>query len=633
MKIKNLFSGILLSISFLGAQAQEDYRKLFPEAEAVYTNLAREMTIKREDGKLVAYSNVSEDLVYLNDKSVKMMNRGYIYHSSFNKLESWNAYTQLPDEKKKLKTSNASTSSSRQDYIFYDDVKLTSFDFAGSVVGATRHLEYQLKHTNILLLNPCYFERRFPVVNGEFQVTFPSDIKVKYILKGLNADKISFSESRKKDKTTYTFRVSNLPGEVSYPDAPDNAYYATHVIFYVEQVKEGDQWVNFLSNTDDLYRHNYEFIRNTNDTVTPEVKALTDSLTRGITDDRMKAKKIYKWVQEHIKYVAFEEGMEGFVPREAGLVCTRRYGDCKDMASILYSMLNYAGVKAYFTWIGTRDIPYDYTEVHLPITDNHMICTIKLGEEYIFLDGTDNGCIFGMPSSGIQGKQAMVSINEKEYKIIRVPVVPAEKNLYIDSTLMELTDKGIVGKVNIYMNGYNASRLHSTLGYRNQKETEEYFSNRFSRASNKIKFSNWKVVEGEEDVRITADFELPDYAKKLADEWFLNLNLFKLFEHEEIDYPKRKIPISYNYLGNSTYITGIKIPAGYKVAYLPKSDSYKNSTWGFIMNYSTKNDTVFLTQEFDNNQLLLQPSGFEAWNKVLEHLFPNYKQTVSFSKK
>ena len=614
--------------------AQTDWKSKYPDADAVYTRLSCDVNIKMEDGKLVATSENSEDLVFLTDNSVKMMNRGYIYHSSFNELKKWDAYTQLPEEKKKLKVSNANTTSSRQDYIFYDDVKSTAFDYTGVTVGATRHLEYQIQHNDVFLLSPHYFERYFPVAEGDLRISFPSNIKLKYIIKGLNASKVTFSESKKRDRITYTFHVSNLDGVRSYADAPDNAYYATHIIYYIEQQEQGGQWKNFLATTDDLYQHSYDYIKNVNQSLDPEVKRIADSLTAHISNDLDKAKLIYRWVQSNIKYVAFEQGMEGFVPREANLVCNRRFGDCKDMASILTAMLNYVKIPAYFTWIGTREIPYDYTEVPLPIVDNHMICAIRNGSDFIFLDGTDDGCMFGTPPIGIQGKQAMIGISDKEYKIVRVPVTPKENNILTDSTFMELTDKGIVGKIKVKMKGYYATSLHSILGYKNEKEKEDYFKNRFGRGSNKIRFSNWKaeLKEDHSEATITADFELPDYAKKLGDEWFLNMNLFKSYEHEEIDYPKRKIPIQYQFLKQSTYVTSIKMPAGFKTSYIPKSDTFQNNVWGFKMNYSTDKDHVYMSQSFDTDQLLLYPDQFEAWNKVLEHLFPNYKQTISISK-
>lgn len=137
---------------------------------------------------------------------------------------------------------------------------------------------------------------------------------------------------------------------------------------------------------------------------------------------------------------------------------------------------------------------------------------------------------------------------------------------------------------------------------------------------------------GADNVIVTADFELPDYAKKLGDEWFLNLNLFKWYEHQEIDFPKRKMPVEFSFLKRSFYVTTLRIPEGYKTSFIPKTDVYKNDVWGFTMNYSSSKNTITLSQEFDTDQLMLYPNQFEAWNKVLEQLFPNYKQTVSISK-
>jgi transglutaminase-like putative cysteine protease len=626
-----IFFFVLATIT---AHAQEDWRKIFPNAEAVFTNRTCDVTIKKENDKWIATSDFSEDLVYLTDNSVKQMSRGHIYHSGFNQLKKWDAYIQLPDDKKKWKVSNAKTSSSTQDYIFYDDVKSTSFDYTGGAVGATRHLEYQLHHTDVHLLSPYYFERYFPVGESELRIIFPSDVKIKYVARGLNADKIVFSESKKKGQTIYTFHISKLNGVQPYPDAPDDAYYSTQLIFYIDKVLENGEWKNFLSTTEDIYRYNYAFIRDLNKNRSTELEKITDSLVKKASNDLEKTKKIYQWVQSNIKYVAFEEGLEGFIPREASLVCNRRFGDCKDMASLLTSMLTYVNIPAYITWIGTRDIPYDYTELPLPIVDNHMICAVKFNNDYLFLDATDNACLFGYPSTGIQGKQALVSIGENEFKIVRVPVVSKEKNILLDSTFLELTDKGVIGKIKIELRGYWASGIRSALNYKNKEEQEDYFKDRFARASNKIKFSNWAVQEklSEEKIIVTADFDLPDYAKKLGDEWFLNLNLFKWYEHQEIDFPKRTMPIEFSFLEQSFYVTTLKIPSGYGASYVPKSNSFKNDVWGFTMNYATTKDAITLSQQFDTDHLMLYPEQFERWNKILEHLFPNYKQTVSIRK-
>ncbi|GAB4091653.1 transglutaminase domain-containing protein [Flaviaesturariibacter terrae] len=631
--MRSILTTTLFVVLSGGFAAAQDWKQQFPDAQAVYTQVGCEVQIKNNGGKLTASTTYTEDMNFATAQAARMMGRGSIYHGSFSELKSWDAYTQSAD-RKKMKVANVSTESSRSDYVFYDDAKTTSFDFAGLSDGVSRHIEYTLTHSDLHLLSPFYLDRYFPVLNGTLKVEFPSNVQVKYLVRGINADKVQFAETRKRDKVTYTFTVNGNKGAAYYGDAPDNSWYATHIIFYIEKYEANGQWTNWLSDVNDLYKYNYNFIREVNSDPGIELKQITEGLVKDVTTEREKARRIYQWVQAHIKYVAFEDGMGGFVPRPAQLVCSRRFGDCKDMASILTSMLRIAGLKAYYTWIGTRHLPYRYSEVPLPIVDNHMICTVQIDDKYIFLDGTDSDCIFGFPSSHIQDKQALVSISENEYKLLTVETVPPEKNRCVDSTFLELGPEGLTGKLRVHLTGYLSDNMYGLLNYKNEKEREEYFRSRFNRGNNKIRFSNWKMTVSEDrnDSWVTADFVLPDYARKVGDEWIVNLNLMRPYEHEEIDFPKRNSPISYNFLASNEYSTVLKVPAGYKVSYLPEGEQFRNDVWGFELKYGQTKESLSLTQRFENHFMMLQPDQFERWNKVLEHLFPHFKQTVVLSK-
>jgi hypothetical protein len=336
-----------------------------------------------------------------------------------------------------------------------------------------------------------------------------------------------------------------------------------------------------------------------------------------------------------VKYIAFEQGMEGFIPRDANLVCSRRFGDCKDMSSILTTMLRIAGVPAWYTWIGTRSLPYTYTETPLPLVDNHMICTICLKDQYVFLDGTDPYCIFGMPSTAIQDKQAMVAFDDTTYKILTVPIPPKETNQLVDSTILELTETGLKGRISIDHTGYFSNVLQDYLSYTDQKETEELVKSRLKRGTDKISIDSFQIGDRSDKshIRLTGTVTLQDYAKHLGDQWYVNMNLFKFYLHQEIEYPKRKMPIEFPFLSQRKYVVVLNIPAGYEVSYLPAGKTYQNTVWGFTMNYEQKGRQLIFTQQFDNDHLMLQASQFSDWNKVLENLFPLYRNTVSIQKK
>lgn len=48
-----------------------------------------------------------------------------------------------------------------------------------------------------------------------------------------------------------------------------------------------------------------------------QLKKLVSELTANAQTDEQKTQLIYAWVQNNIKYIAFEDGLGGFVPRSS----------------------------------------------------------------------------------------------------------------------------------------------------------------------------------------------------------------------------------------------------------------------------------------------------------------------------
>ena len=618
----------------LSGQSVDDLKNNFPGEQAILKKHTVHYTFRLKDGEPYAESKEVQEMLFLSDNAA-YLSRFAFYQGSFDTIENYEAYTVTPAGKK-IAVKDFKTTANRSRSVFYDDIKETSFDFPAVTTGGIGHLEYTSVHKNLKLLSPHYFSHGVPMLNGELKLTFPKEITIKYQVLGDQKEKVEFTSESSRKETTFTFRVNKLEKDQDYADAPGNPYYALHVIFYIESIlDQKGQVLKWLGGSDDLYKFYRGFVNNINKEISPELKKITDSLVQNASSGEVKARKIYQWVQQHIKYVAFENGMEGFIPRDASLVCNRRYGDCKDMASILTKMLQYAGVPAYFVWIGTRILPYEYTTVALPIVDNHMICAVKLDTGFVFLDGTDSRCVFGIPSGHIQGKQAMVGLSENEYKIVRVPVIEKEKNVYADTTFIKLTDKGIQGSIRIGMTGYFAMDMYRSMNQTNDRSKEKFINNFLGRGGNKFKVNKYEIIDTGDpnSYNITGQFELEGVDRKIGDDWFLNLNFQKLFEHQEIDYPRRKLPVEFDFKSERQYVTVLEIPEGYKLSYKPESKRYKNEVWGFELLYEEKKNQVILTQNFENNDLLLPVVKFQAWNKVLENLFPAYKETISLSKK
>lgn len=631
-KLSSIFLFLFVTFS-LSAQSIEEVSKQFANEMAVMTKFNRETKIFFKENKPVAQSTEEVEMLMLDDRANGIYNKYSVYHGIFDELTDIEAYTKVPDgnKYKKIKVTNIKTENAISRGIFYDDVKQSMFDFPALVKGAIAYETHKEFHKDAHLLSPFYFASYMPVMQSKFTVTFPADMDVRYIIKNDDGNKIAVTEDRKGKQRTLEFSAANTKMFDRFSNGPARAYYEPHVIIYIASYKNNDEVIPFFKDVNDLYRWNYSFLKGINETPNSLLKHLSDSLTSTAKTDLEKARNIYQWVQSHIKYVAFEEGLEGFIPRQAADVCNKKYGDCKDMSSLLTALLNNAGLDAHFTWIGTRDIPYDYTEVPLPIVDNHMICAVRINGEWIFLDGTDSNCEFGFPTHAIQGKQALIAFDENKYEIVRVPEMDAAKTSMMDSTYIFVSENGITGKTSAYFHGYFGNDIFNTLQYQDSKSMKDYVKSKLGKGSNKYILEDYEINlldKSRKSINLQATFEIPGYGKKVGDEYYINLNLDKFYSSAVIDTVKRKIGVENNYKYTATQYTMLEIPETYKVEYMPEDFSYSDDLMEFSIKYSKEPGRVVAKQFIRNSTLFMKPSDFGKWNTAVKKIADQYKKQL-----
>ena len=632
------FIAIMLAVCSVTAQTPEEVKQVFPGKEFVFLKYNENLRLFIKGGVPVAESEHEKEIMLLSEKNASSYSLYKVYHSGYNELTKLDAYTMVPDGDrfKKVKISEQKTTNSYSNSVFYDDVKETSFNFQGLTQNSIQHIEYSQFQKDAHLITPFYLPGTLPVLNATYTITVPNDITIKYVVKNDPKGMFQFSMEKKRKETIYKWTIKNEKGDDDFGNAPDNRYFIPHVIIYVASFENESGTQNFLNDLNDLYKWNNAYTKDLNTSNDEGLKKIVDSLVTGKTSETEKAGVIYKWVQQHIKYVAFENGLEGFRPRQAAEVCNKRYGDCKDMSSIITQMLRMAGIKAYYTWIGTRSIPYEYSEIPLPIVDNHMISVANINNEWVFFDGTDPHAKYGMPPSSIQDKQALVAINETEYKLLRVPVTPAKNSMIIDSTFINFTPEGVKGYEHVTYNGYFGEDVYNNLLYLDEKGTKDYVKSRMSKGSNKFILGTYaikKISPDDNIAGINADFEIPGYGKKLGNEYYINLNLEKLFEKRLIDTLVRKVPIEEEYKFIIKQYHVLEIPPGYTVTYQPQNFTFENELMVLKISYEVKNGKIIATQEYQNNKLMINPADFAEWNKAATAVSLQYKEQVILEKK
>ncbi|OSZ78673.1 hypothetical protein CAP35_10610 [Chitinophagaceae bacterium IBVUCB1] len=638
--MKKILSLLLLTAthSAFSQDAELILAEKYKGENAIVTSHKQHLQVKVEDGVLKGLMEVQKEILLLTDVAPGLYNNASVYRTNFEKLKNVEGYSLIPAKNgyDKLKVKDFKEKKSTSEGIFYDDDYETILSYPGLVKGAKTVVKYQIEHTDLHFMPSYYFQSYIPTVNSQFSVTVPKDVKIKWQLKGQNTDMVKMTMDESRNKITYTWAAENLDKYKIFEDAPNASYYLPHLLLYIESytpsADEGPR--QMFGTVSDLNRFYYGFIKDVNAKPDEHLKKLVADITKDATRDAEKAKKIYQWVQANIKYVAFEDGMGGFIPREAHIVCQRKYGDCKDMAGLLVTMCRYAGLKSYYTWIGTRKKPYKYKETPLPVTDNHMICAVEIDGNFVFLDATDATIPFGIPPFNLQGKDALVQISKESYKVITIPVTPGTHNLIQDSTHISLAGKALVGNVVINMKGYTAYRLADMMQYRNAGEQEDAIKSITSRGSNKYiqKEFDFKVLQ-DNAIRVYSNFEIPDYPLQVGKEWYINMNLERSYQNQWIDTKDRTVPMEIDYHSIIRQVVTMEIPKGYHVSYLPPvfEKSADNLLKCKIV-YENLGKEVRLIKEFEVKTLYIQPKQFEENNKLIEALRKQYQESIIITK-
>lgn len=189
----------------------------------------------------------------------------------------------------------------------------------------------------------------------------------------------------------------------------------------------------------------------------PEIKQKVAALTASAPTLLTKMQILANFTQNDIRYVAIELGIGGHQPHPAADVFTNRYGDCKDKATLLSSMLKEIGVESFYVIINTDrgsitpstppilGFNHAIVAVQLPATlsDASLVAVMqhpKLGK-LLFFDPTDHLTPFGRLAGPLQANYGML-VTPDGGELVELPQLPATTNAIDRIAKLVLDGKG-----------------------------------------------------------------------------------------------------------------------------------------------------------------------------------------------
>ncbi|MGH9394520.1 MAG: DUF3857 domain-containing protein, partial [Terriglobales bacterium] len=194
----------------------------------------------------------------------------------------------------------------------------------------------------------------------------------------------------------YRWSARDLPAQISEPLAPPAIEQVPYIA--ISSFQTWDQFGNW-------YR---QLIRDTF-VMDSEMTQTVAGLIQGKTTEEQKVDAIYRWVIQNTHYVALEFGIHGYRPYPVTQVFHRRFGDCKDKASLLIAMLHQAGIASEFVLVRVRELGVLDPTIPSVADFDHAIAYVP--SLHLYLDGT----------AEYQGAHELPAGDQRAF-VLRVPV-------------------------------------------------------------------------------------------------------------------------------------------------------------------------------------------------------------------
>jgi uncharacterized protein DUF3857/transglutaminase superfamily protein len=262
----------------------------------------------------------------------------------------------------------------------------------------------------------------------------------------------------------------------------------------------------------------------------PEITAETQKVIAGAPDFYAKLSRITEDIQKNIRYFIVTRGIGGLQANHAADIYRNRYGDCKDKTTLLISMLQVAGIHAFYVPVDDRRGIVDPADPSL--NGNHMITAIEIpadvndprliaivkakdGKRYLIFDPTNERVPVGHLPEYLQGGYGILSAGAAS-QVIQLPILPPDANPNERKGEFTLAaDGGLTGSVDTVRSGAGGGELRNILKYSDEKERREALETAVSHDVPGVVLNSFQYVQPpalDKPIEIHYKMTAPQYA-------------------------------------------------------------------------------------------------------------------------
>lgn len=462
----------------------------------------------------------------------------------------------------------------------YSDARIKVISMPGVEPGSILICDYVITKESYAMegefWNYLLFQTTDPIKEGKLVIKTPLDKNVNYKVK--NGD--FPPEINKKDETkTYIWKRTDIPAIIKEKNMPSLMNIAPFIqVSTVQSWSEVSEWYQTL--IEDQYE------------VNGEMKDKINELTKNSETETEAIKALYNYVTSQIRYIGLQFGESGYKPYSAKTTFEKKYGVCKEKATLLIAMLREIGVNTEPVLINRGSATIDM-DIKSPAIFNHMIVYLPDRDQY--LDPTSQGTMYGV----LPGDQEKNVFLPERNKVSNVPVAEATKNISRNKQVVNLKGDGSAEidyreeKTGLY--GFTYKRVFQNY---NSEQRKKLIRRGLSRG-----FSNPKIEKiefiGVNDLNKNLQIELPkikseNYAEQMGNMLTFNPLRFPINLSQVVSVDTRDYPLYLSFRRNIKREVEINMPEEYEINYIPEDKNFDNDIGSLKVEYDTEGSKILL---------------------------------------
>jgi hypothetical protein len=320
----------------------------------------------------------------------------------------------------------------------------------------------------------------------------------------------------------------------------------------------------------------------------PALQQKVAELTTGLSTPLQKMQALATYVQQQIRYVAIEVGIGGYQPHPAADVFKHQYGDCKDKATLLSTMLKEIGIDSYYVMIDTERgiVNPDFPSLR----GNHMVMAIRLPDNVpadhlygivedpklgrlLFFDPTNPFVPLGYLPDYLQQNYGLL-VTPDGGKLVLLPLFPAATNRLLRTGTLTLSSTGnLGGNVQELRWGGPAVDSREQFMAATPADRAKVFEKLLGAGFSDFRLTGATIGNLEkynETLNLDYKFVVDGYAKAAGDLLIIRPRVIGEKGSSILTGKDRKYPIEFPGTSLQSDAFDITLPAGYVVDELPK---------------------------------------------------------------